>query len=266
MEEATEDTGEEEEPEWTLRCPVQMDAPFEGEVDFTEFVPQGEKKGVFAMPQTAEVRGGMLLVEAVDPANKGDIRIPGYPDMDWKPPEDGGCPTLSFEGVSAVVGRITPSWGKIGLHACGTLRYAEPDGSFYVPASPGECTVRPFRNDSGGVSVEGEVVTVQVLEGQDTVLELTVPEEEWGSLGLMLEDKGEVAIVRDLWEGSVADEAGIQVGDVLVTINGESPVDCDRGWLFNCFHGPLGSGVSLEFKDGETVELTRGRLPKETTD
>jgi len=46
-----------------------------------------------------------------------------------------------------------------------------------------------------------------------------------------------------------------------VALNGGPPVGCDRGWLFNCFHGPIGTAMTLEFEGEEPIELVRARLP-----
>jgi hypothetical protein len=236
-----------------------MDAPFEGEVVFAEVQPYNE--GVLIARVPAEVRNGVLLLEAADPANRGTVRVPGYPDLDWRPPEEGGCPSVALEVVSAVVGAVSPSWGKVRVSACGTSRDADADGSFYVPATPGACEVEAYRIDSGGVIVYGDKKTVEVLEGDDAVVDLTVPDAEWGSLGLTLRERNGSTQVKSVTEGAAAHAAGIRAGDRVVEIDDQPAAACDRGWLDNCLHGPLGSSVTLEFEDGQVMELQRGRLP-----
>ena len=256
------DTAErdEEEPRWTVRCPLPMDAPYEGEVVFAEVQPLNE--GVLIARVPAEVRNGVLLLEASDPTNRGTVRVPGYPDLDWRPSEEGGCPSVSLKVVSAVVGTVSPPWGEVRVSACGTSRDADADGSFYVPATPGICEVEAYRIDSGGVFVYGDQTTVEVLEGEDALVDLTVPDREWGTLGLTLRTRDGVTRVRSITTGAAAHTAGIRAGDRVVEIDGQPASACDRGWLDNCTHGPLGSTVTVEFEDGEVLELERERMPE----
>ncbi len=250
---------EDEEPaNWTVQCPLPMDAPYEGEVVFAEVQPTEE--GVLIERVKAEIRNGVLLVEAKDPLNSGSVRVPGYPDLDWRPP-DGGCPDVSLQVVSAVMGTVSPSFGNVRVSACGTTREADADGGFYVPATPGACRVQAYRTESGGVLVYGEEKTIDVTEGQDALVDLSVPEEEWGSIGLTLTQEDERTVVKRVIDGGPADAAGIGVGDELLVVDGRPAQECDRGWLYSCFHGPVGSTVTLEFADGDVLELSRNPLP-----
>ncbi len=262
LEEGT-DEAEEDTDEWTVRCPIALDAPFDGEVTFVEIRPfQG---GVWPREVPARIDAGLLKIVAENPENSGFLKIPGYPDLKWEPGEGGACPSVSLEVVSAVVGTVTPAWGRVRVSACGSSRDADGTGSFYIPASPGLCRVRAYRIEPGGIQVEGDSVEVEIVEGQDAVVDLTVPDEEWGTIGMSMQRvEGEDAVwVTRVIAGSAAEAAGIQVDDRVVSIGGESPVDCDRGWLFNCLHGPLDSTVQLEFADGETLELERSPLPEQ---
>ena len=259
---AHQDTADkDDEPaDWTVQCPLPMDAPYEGEVVFAEVQPVEE--GVLIERVKAEIRNGVLLVEAKDPLNSGSVRVPGYPDLDWMPPEDGGCPDVELQVVSAVMGTVSPSFGNVRVSACGTTREADADGGFYVPATPGTCRVQAHRSESGGVLVYGEEKTIDVIEGQDALVDLTVPEEEWGSIGLTLTQEDERTVVKRVIDGGPADAAGIGVGDELLAVDGKHAQECDRGWLYSCFHGPVGSMVTLEFADGDVLELSRKPLPE----
>jgi len=257
-----EPTGD-DEPVWTVSCAVTLDAPFEGEVVFREYVPL--EQGIMPVKVPARIDHGTLRLAASDATHRGSVKIPGYPDFSWEPDEDGGCPTVSLQVVSGVVGTVTPSWGSVRVSACHSRRDADDDGSFYIPASPGSCSVQATRSDPGGIVVRGEEVVVEVVDGEDTVVNLTLPDEVWGTIGMTLRriDGQDVVEVDAVRPGSVADSAGIQSADRIVSINGESPVECDRGWLFNCLHGPMNTWVVLEFEDGQVLELERDVLVDE---
>ena len=101
--EEAEDTGEEPAK---LRCPVTMDAPFDGEVVFVEILPL-EGGGIQPTRVPARLEGGQLVAEVTDPSHSGWVEIPGYPDVDWEPGED-GCMPVALESVSGVVGTVSP--------------------------------------------------------------------------------------------------------------------------------------------------------------
>ena len=125
-----------------------------------------------------------------------------------------------------------------------------------MPAAPGPCRVSASRSD-GVVIVDGESVEVEVPEGGDVVVDLWVPEQTWGSVGLWLE-QAEPVLVREVVADSPAEEAGIEAGMRVLSIDGESPVGCDRGWLLSCLHGPEGSVVELEIEGLGVVPVARG--------
>ena len=110
--------------------------------------------------------------------------------------------------------------------------------------------------------VYGDKKTVEVLEGEDALVDLNVPEIEWGGLGLTLRARDGVTRVTSVTADAPAQAAGIRTGDRVVEIDGQPAAACDRGWLDNCTHGPLGTSMTIEFEDGEVIELQRGRLPE----
>ncbi len=253
VEEVVIEVEEDEEPP-KLRCPVTMDAPFDGEVVFVEILPL-DGGGIQPTRVPARLEGGQLIAEVTDASHGGWVEIPGHPDVDWEPGDD-GCMPVTLESVSGVVGTVSPAEGDVRVRACGTSEDVDEDGSFYVPAQPGPCRVEASRSD-GVVIVDGESIEVEVPEGGDVVVDLWVPEDTWGSVGLWL-DQVEPVHIRSVVPDSPAEEAGLEAGMRVLSIDGASPAGCDRGWLLSCLHGPEGSVVELELEGLGIVEIERG--------
>lgn len=239
-------------PDGSVRCPIQLDAPFEGPVEYVE-VLQLEGGGIQPQPVDARIEDGALIADA-DFANAGWVEVPGYPTLQWRADQT-VCPALSLAATSAVMGTVRPPDGDVSVSACGSTLPADDDGAFYVPAVPGPCRVRATRSD-GAVLVQGELTQVTVVEGQDVVVDLWVPDETWGSVGLWL-TKDDPVRVAAVIAGSAADLAHVQPGDVVLSIDGDAAQGCDQGWLSSCFHGPIGTVVVVEIQDRGPVVLER---------
>jgi hypothetical protein len=236
----------------SVRCPIQLDAPFEGPVEYVE-VLQLEGGGIQPQPVDARIEDGVLIADA-DFANAGWVEVPGYPTLQWRA-DQSACPALSLASTSAVMGTVSPPDGDVSVSACGSTLPADDDGAFYVPAVPGPCRVYATRSD-GAVLVQGERTQVTVVEGQDVVVDLWVPDETWGSIGLWL-TKDDPVRVAAVVGGSAAEMAHVQPGDVVLSIDGETAHGCDQGWLSSCFHGPIGTVVVVEIQDRGAVVLER---------
>ena len=89
------------------------------------------------------------------------------------------------------------------------------------------------------------------------------PNKEVG-IGLRLEDRGDRVVVSSLLEGSPAGEAGIEPGDALISINGESVRGEDIPEANEKLEGPEGGRVDLAvLRDGEEREFSAERAELE---
>ncbi len=150
-----------------------------------------------------------------------------------------GGPSFNIDGeVMGVNTAIySPSGGNVGI-------------AFSIPASTVKQVVAQLK-DKGSVSRGWIGVQIQ-----------PVTQDIADSLGLK---KAEGALVAEPQRGSPADKAGIESGDVITAVNGESVKDAR---VLARKIGSLAPGETVKLttlRDGKekTVELTLGELPKQ---
>ncbi len=132
-----------------------------------------------------------------------------------------------------------------------------PPGLFSVRA-----TAEGFhrRSASGLRAVEGRSVgPVEIrLNALDSVDE--EPEDQIVGIGAALGAQGDALVVNDVIAGGGAAEAGLQSGDLILTIDGRAVSELDFNGVIQLIRGPEGSTVLLTIqRDGElqTVNVPR---------
>jgi carboxyl-terminal processing protease len=79
-------------------------------------------------------------------------------------------------------------------------------------------------------------------------------------VGIQLEDEDDRVVVAAPIEGSPAEQAGIQTGDIIVAVNGESVRGTEMARIAERVRGPEGTTVELTIlRDGEEREFTLER-------
>ena len=88
---------------------------------------------------------------------------------------------------------------------------------------------------------------------------------EFGGVGVYFENvPADGMYVLAVMPGHPADEAGLEAGDLITSVDGESTINRDRGEISGLMRGLVGESVKVEFKrDGElkTAEITRAIIP-----
>lgn len=149
--------------------------------------------------------------------------------------------------------------------------------------TPGDIITFVVRNDEGEREVEVETVAIAVPEVEiEPVPDFDAPRDEDDHRGPAIRffenmqpyqlgvsfrtltpeiaaeegvDAAEGALVMDVVEGSPAEDAGIQVGDVIVSVDGDV-VDVERTLSDRLFAYEAEDQVTLEvLRDGETLEI-----------
>lgn len=133
-------------------------------------------------------------------------------------------------------------------------------------AAPGPCTVRPVRRD-GLLTVYGEPLTVDVQHGRELTIDATLDEPERGGVGVQLRGSPEGMRVLGVLPGTPADRAGLENGDLIVAVGGQSAVGMSLEDFIAEMTGPAGTDVEFtlqyEGEDGtvqEPLVVTRERL------
>jgi S1-C subfamily serine protease len=110
---------------------------------------------------------------------------------------------------------------------------------------------------------EGEPTDPEQGEGGGSAPEQPAPADEPGAwLGAAVADGDEGALLAEIVQGSPAEEAGLEPGDVVVGIDGEQVAGAEELVNAVAAHEP-GDQVRLELADGSSVEVELGERPQD---
>jgi membrane-associated protease RseP (regulator of RpoE activity) len=136
------------------------------------------------------------------------------------------------------------------VEGCGGLGRTDADGHFYLEVLPQPCRVLAMRQD-GRLRTRGPMVEVHPKEGVDTVVDLVLPGVKRAGLGVGVAEVDAGIAVTAVFEGTAAFEAGLEVGDVIVEIDGVETVAVALGEFVELAGGPEGSRVALVVQRGD---------------
>lgn len=212
--------------------------------------------------QTFDERSGVFSLEGYGPV-----------DIAWSDrPEDGhGHCTSAIEpepGRASFTGTLTlaesgaPAVGG-WVEGCGNMAFADQHGIVHMDIVPEPCTVLAMRQD-GLLRTVSDPVQVSPSPGEDVVVDIQIPEAARGGLGVQLSmnPEGHVQIDGLLGTGP-AGEAGLQEGDLIVAVDGESLDGLEMGDVVKAIGGAAGTDVSLTVdRGGEQLQfdITREAL------
>lgn len=154
--------------------------------------------------------------------------------------------------------------GTVFLEGCGAAESdpVDADGSFFVQTEGGPCTMRAWRQ-SGMLRLPGPWVAVEAKPGVDVDVALSVPTFAPAGMGIGFRATDDGVTVTGVRSGSPAESAGLDEGDVILMIDGQSTEGMDTDGFLQAGIGPEGSEVQLEGTtlDGEPFDLTLTRRP-----
>jgi hypothetical protein len=122
---------------------------------------------------------------------------------------------------------------------------------FHAAMPVGVCTVRAGRVD-GLLSVESPLQNVEIVDGEISSVVLTVPGEKAG-IGILLGHAVDGIEVAGIFEGSPAWDSPLEVGDVIVSVNGDSTEEMSPEDFAELGTGRPGTRVSLLVKREDSV-------------
>ena len=170
---------------------------------------------------------------------------------------------LGTDGVP-VSGQVVDEDGRgvasARVEGCDTRLVAGEDGRFSgnlaMPRS-GRCSVRARFLD-GALSRYGTAVDIDLFSATEP-LELTVPTEPVAGLGIGFEVDPRGVVVTMVMPNSPAYTAGLEVGDVIVGVDGSTVVGMSTWEFLEVGTGKEGSLVRLDVRYGEVVEQVEFR-------
>jgi membrane-associated protease RseP (regulator of RpoE activity) len=180
--------------------------------------------------------------------------------------DDGPLAGLA-EGHYRVRGVVLDTAGHpepaVRVRACSTSTVTDGLGRFELDTDHPRCAFQAVRND-GLLTTESETSVVRASSDQLVEVELVLDERLRGGIGVTFESAPQGARVVRVLPGTPADDAGIQVGDIITEVNGVSTEWTSSDRFQTLATGVEGSSVFIEVsRDGETEthRLTRTFLP-----
>jgi len=138
----------------------------------------------------------------------------------------------------------------------------DASGEFFAEVQVGHCQMRAWRTQ-GALRIPGPWVDLDTQSGADANVELSVPDFEPAGMGITFRASDDGVYVLDARPGTPAAEAGLQHGDHILKIDGESTADMDQDDFLTHGIGPAGSQVHVEgvTADGQSFDVTLTRRP-----
>ncbi len=139
---------------------------------------------------------------------------------------------------------------------CPGIEFTSPT-SFRAP--PGPCVVRALRQD-GLLTARGEPVELRVRPGVDATLDIPMEAPPVGGVGVQFRGTSDGMRVSEVLPGTPAERAGLEAGDLIVEIEGESVVGSPIEDFVEQMTGPEGSDVEFTVEFTTDTGTTRQRV------
>lgn len=135
-----------------------------------------------------------------------------------------------------------------------------------IIASEGLCAFQGRRRD-GLLWGRSEWIELELVSGQTYTLELVVPMERTGGLGVMILEHEFGIEVQRVWPGTPAAEMGLAAGDIITEVDGLPSATLTMDEFIQVMTGPVGTEVdfALAYEEDtgfteEVITLTRAWL------
>lgn len=247
-----------------LSCALDSGLPFEGRNVLMMAFQGSERSGPQSAIQ-AWVDPEQLTFEPPFAHGLASVVVPGHTraELEWS---GSVCSWVTRpEGAYAIVsGRLNNAdGGRIWVRGCGDRAVVvRGQDRFQLTTREPACTLRACRK-RGLLENCGPDVPVALTLGEvhEVTLEVTGSEPAGIGIGLSLHDRG--IGVNLVHPGSPAEAAGLQRGDVIVSVDGRPTVDMDIQEFIRWGTGPEGTQVSLEVMDntGQFHDYVLTRAP-----
>jgi len=173
---------------------------------------------------------------------------------------------LSARQPMTLGGRVLNTAGNPELDArvlgCGPVRMAH-DGAFTVSPVSAPCTLQAVRQDGYWFS-RSQREEIAYAPGRSVQVDLVLNEYPRGGMGIAVSMTDQGIRVTDVHPDTPAAQAGLQAGDVILTVDGIATVDLGLREFVSQATGEAGTDVQVTVLDahgGErAITLTRAML------
>jgi C-terminal processing protease CtpA/Prc len=141
--------------------------------------------------------------------------------------------------------------------ACAGFDFDRESG-LHSAFAPGECVIEAVRRDGALFRRSDQASLRLVADAGPQSVRLQLPEERTGGIGVRFLPINSGMRVVSVVEGGPAWDAGLEVGDVIVTVDGEAVDGLEQQEFVRRMTGPEGSSVEFEilYRDPESDGLT----------
>ncbi|MCB9791261.1 MAG: PDZ domain-containing protein [Alphaproteobacteria bacterium] len=217
---------------------------------------------------------GQAFLPLLEGPGEGWLTVEGYgpTPVSWTASTEAGPGRCSPEpitlqpGGTVITGTVTHEHGGAPargawVEGCGGFARTDADGAYYMEVVPGPCQVMAMRQD-GMLRTVGEAAQLQAKQGEDQVVDLVIPGFARAGLGVGVALHEEGVSVDRVLEGTAAEEAGLEEGDIIVSLDGEPVVDMELAEFVDLAGGREGSVVQLVvLRAGEERPIELERRP-----
>lgn len=198
-------------------------------------------------PSKRRVRPVRPRVEAEEPTPMASAEPMQERPLALPAREDTGAPLLSLHTFS-VLARYADDdlvTGDIVVVSrdCGIYVRAQGGKPVSVRTDQDRCEVRAGRRDGLLFAWSDPVDVDTSREGQ--IVEVQIPDEETGGLGVAFAPVEEGMAVSHVWPGSPADRMGLEEGDVIVEVDGLPTETLTEDEFISVMTGPVGTDVDF---------------------
>ena len=180
--------------------------------------------------------------------------------------DEEGCVGFTSDQMATIHGTVLhasrPGSRRARVRGCGTGAPVEKDGSYEVQITPKPCELAARRAD-GPLLAVSDPVFVDPRPGEVIEVDLELPAYRMTGLGFSFQlVAGGVELVK-IHEDTPASDGGLQSGDTILTIDGESTEEMTTDDVRATVGGEVGTTVQLTVLRGEkeiTVEFDRESL------
>lgn len=153
--------------------------------------------------------------------------------------------------------------GRVFVRGCGAWTRADRDGGFFLMVDPEPCTLRAMRRD-GVFTMRSRPVPVDPTDGREILLEMGLPDFPAAGVGVSLAEDPQGFRVRQVFDDSPAQDAGLRSGDLIVAADGVDAVDFDTWSFIDFVLGPPDTEVTYTvLRDGREVDVVMVREVRE---
>jgi len=164
------------------------------------------------------------------------------------------CDTLTLGQTATVTGVVHNAYledtYRTHIRGCGARGLVEEDGSFEIKVNPGPCEVTAKRRDGPLIAVS-EPIFLEPEVGDVIEVEIDLPEHRMAGVGFSWNLVSGGIEVIEVHPDTPASDVGLKSGDTILTVDGESSEEMNRGDVRRTIGGQAGTKVELVILRGD---------------